>query len=74
MSQVMDVDLPIYYELNDYLKYPIGEIRFPTVRFYYLALEVAMKNAHHDEPGFWKPGLRIFEVNNLLIVRLPMIF
>jgi hypothetical protein len=50
----MDDDLPLYHELNDYLEYPNGEMRFPTVRFYYLALEVAMQNAHHDEPGFWE--------------------
>lgn len=49
----MDVNLPIYYELNNYLEYPNGEMRFPTVRFYYLPLEVAMKNVHHDKPGFW---------------------
>jgi hypothetical protein len=50
----MDVNLPIYRELNDYLEYPNGEMRFSTVRFNYLTLEVAMKNAHHDEPGFWE--------------------
>jgi hypothetical protein len=50
----MDADLPIYHELNDYLEYPNGEMRFPTVRFYYLALEAAMQNAYHDEPGFWE--------------------
>ena len=24
------------------------------VLFLYLPLEIAMKNAHHDEPGYWE--------------------
>ena len=56
----MDVDLPFYHELNNYLEYPNGEMRFSTVRFYYLPLEVAMKNAHHDEPRFWETWAKNF--------------
>lgn len=49
----LDHDLPLCKALHEYLEYPDGSMRFPTVRFYFLTLEIAMKNAHHDEPGFW---------------------
>jgi hypothetical protein len=49
-----DKDLPLYQTLETYLEYPDGSMRFPSVRFGYLPLEMAMKNAHHDEPGFWE--------------------
>ena len=49
----LDHDLPLCKALHEYLEYPYGSMRFPTVRFYFLTLEIAMKNAHHDEPGFW---------------------
>ncbi|MEI7839031.1 MAG: hypothetical protein WCJ11_00850 [Methylococcaceae bacterium] len=49
----LDLDLPLCQKLHQYLEYPDGSMRFPTVRFYFWTLEVAMKNAHHDEPGFW---------------------
>jgi hypothetical protein len=44
---------PLCKALHEYLEYPDGSMRFPTVRFYFLTLEIAMQNAHHDEPGFW---------------------
>jgi hypothetical protein len=44
-------DCPRYQSLVGYLEYPDGNMRFETVRFYALPLEVAMKNVHHDEPG-----------------------
>ena len=50
----IDENCPRYQALVDYLEYPDGNMRFETVRFYALPLEVAMKNAHHDEPGFWE--------------------
>jgi hypothetical protein len=50
----MDEELPLFQVLSEYLEYPNGEMRFPTVRFVYLPLEIAMQNAHHDEPGFWE--------------------
>ena len=28
-------------------------MRNEQVQFFYLPLEHAMRNAHHDEPGFW---------------------
>jgi hypothetical protein len=45
---------PQYLKLREYLEYPNGSMRFATVGFYYLPLEKAMENAHHDEPGFWE--------------------
>ena len=48
------IENPIYQKLQNYLETPDGVIRFPGVRFLYLPLEMAMKNAHHDEPGFWE--------------------
>lgn len=48
-----DEDDPQYQLVRDYLENPDGTMRLSTVNFYYLPLEEAMKNAHHDEPGFW---------------------
>jgi hypothetical protein len=42
-----------YQKVHEFLEHPDGEMRFDDVRFYVVTLEVAMKNAHHDEPGFW---------------------
>lgn len=44
---------PVYQKLADYLETPDGEMKLPGVEFCYLPLEIAMKNVHHDEPGFW---------------------
>lgn len=44
----------LYALVRDYLEYPDGSQRFETVGFWYLPLEKAMENAHHDEPGFWE--------------------
>lgn len=43
-----------YRLLRDYLENPDGTMRDENVRFCYLPLERAMKNAYHDEPGFWE--------------------
>ena len=54
------VDVPFdttdstYQLLQTYLENPDGTMRHPTVTFEYYPLEMAMKNAHHDEPGFWE--------------------
>jgi len=48
-----DTTDPTYELLRDYLENPDGTMRHPTVTFQYCPLELAMKNAHHDEPGFW---------------------
>lgn len=42
-----------YQLVRDYLENPDGTMRNEQVVFCYLPLEHAMKNAHHDEPGFW---------------------
>ena len=54
------VDVPFdkndhqYQIVRDYLEYADGSMRDENVRFYCLPLLNAMKNAHHDEPGFWE--------------------
>jgi hypothetical protein len=49
-----DKKLPLYQVLQKYLEYSDGSMRFSSIRFCYLPLEMAMKNAHHDEPDFWE--------------------
>ena len=44
---------PKYIELRDHLEFEDGTLKIPGINFMYLPLEAAMKNAHHDEPGFW---------------------
>ena len=44
---------PVFQQLVSYLENPDGSMRSPGVLFCGLALQDAMKNAHHDEPGFW---------------------
>lgn len=50
----MDDNDPLYCQLRDHLEFPDGTWRDPNKRFYYLPLDIAMRNAHHDEPGFWE--------------------
>ncbi|WP_119157761.1 hypothetical protein [Caldimonas tepidiphila] len=45
---------PAYQKLQSYLEHPDGTMRFDEALFCALTLDVAMKNAHHDEPGFWE--------------------
>lgn len=49
-----DTTDPTYQKLSDYLETPEGEMKLKGVKFCYLPLEMAMRNAHHDEPGFWE--------------------
>ena len=49
-----DKNLPEYQKLETYLENPDGSMRLPGVNFYCCPLEMAMKNAEHDEPGFWE--------------------
>jgi hypothetical protein len=44
---------PDYMTLRDFLEHPDGKLRFEGMAFYRLPLATAMKNAHHDEPGYW---------------------
>lgn len=53
------VDVPFdssnaqFQKLQAYLENPDGTMRHLSVTFEYYPLALAMKNVHHDEPGFW---------------------
>ena len=49
----MDDDNPKYQLLNNHLENKDGSFKIKGVSYMYLPLKIAMKNAHHDEPGFW---------------------
>jgi hypothetical protein len=49
-----DENDPQYQVVRDYLENPDGTMRLDPVCWWYLPLERAMENAHHDEPGFWE--------------------
>jgi hypothetical protein len=51
---VIKSDNPKYNLMCEYLENEDGSFKKEGVAFYYLPLEIAMKNAHHDEPGFWE--------------------
>jgi hypothetical protein len=43
-----------FLKLSKYLEHPDGSCKIEGVNFCYLPFEHAMKNQHHDEPGFWE--------------------
>lgn len=45
---------PDYMRLEKYLADKSGTMKLPGVKFFYLTLDEAMKNAHHDVPGYWE--------------------
>lgn len=45
---------PVYQELAHRLENPDETRKTPGVTFCYLPLVNAMRNSHHDEPGFWE--------------------
>jgi len=45
---------PVYQELSEHLENPDETRKIPGVTFCCLPLKDAMRNAHHDEPGFWE--------------------
>lgn len=49
-----DKTLPAYQALEAHLELPSGLMRFSEATLYLCTLEMAMKNAEHDEPGFWE--------------------
>lgn len=49
-----DRNNPGYRKVESWLENPDGTMRHPDATFCYLPLETAMKNAHHDEPGYWE--------------------
>ena len=55
-----DESLPAYRVLRDYLEWPDGSMRHAGVRFCVMPLDYAMRNAAHDEPGFWERWAEAF--------------
>jgi len=49
-----DVNDRDYQKLAALLEYPDGTRKIDGVQFGYLPLSLALKNAHHDAPGFWE--------------------
>ena len=49
-----------YQKLRDYLEFPDETMRHEDVTFAYLPFAKAMKNSHHDEPGFWEDWAKNF--------------
>lgn len=45
--------LPVFQAVQAFLELPDGAMRYPEASFYCCPLAQAMKNAAHDEPGFW---------------------
>ena len=55
-----DLHHPVYQLLSDHLETPVGDQKIPGVYFYYYTLSSALKNSHHDEPGFWEKWAESF--------------
>jgi hypothetical protein len=49
---------PEYQKLADFLETPDGKMKIEGVEFYCCPLEIAMKNRHHDEPGYWEEQMK----------------
>lgn len=49
-----DLADPAYQALAAFLEHPDGTLRLLGMKFWAVSLEAAMRNAHHDEPGFWE--------------------
>ena len=48
-----DESAPHYRTLINALEHPDGSMKHSWVRFMVMPLRLAMRNAHHDAPGFW---------------------
>jgi hypothetical protein len=48
-----DESHPDYRRVRDYLEHPDGTMAIDGAKFCYYPLSEAMKNAHHDAPGYW---------------------
>ena len=59
-----DLNNPTYQDVQAFLEYPDGTMRFVDVKFWILSLDRAMKNAYHDEPGFWERLAGIYEAES----------
>lgn len=55
-----DTENKDYMKVRTYLEHEDGSMRSPNVTFWAFSLEEAMKNAHHDEPGFWEKWAETF--------------
>jgi hypothetical protein len=55
-----DEDDPTFQALNAYIMTEHNEPRTEGVVLYCLPLEVAMRNKHHDAPGFWEKWAETF--------------
>ena len=51
---------PTYARLASFLEHPDGSPKHPGVNFCYVPLASAMKNAHHDEPGYIPEWIKEF--------------
>ena len=49
-----DENDPNYEKVRQYLENGDGTSKDKNMVLCYIPLEMAMKNAHHDEPGFWE--------------------
>jgi hypothetical protein len=60
------IDLPIdeqslkFKAFLDYIEFPDGTQRTPSLRAYTCSLADALKNSAHDEPGFWEQWATTF--------------
>lgn len=43
-----------YQKVTSYLENPDGSMKVKSVSYWIVPLDIAMKNKHHDEPGFWE--------------------
>lgn len=61
------LDIPIdensdnYKKIISYFENEDGTMKLKGVTLFYLELKIAMKNAHHDEEGFWDNWQKIFK-------------
>lgn len=51
---------PQYRTVIEYLENPDGTPRNPLLKLWVLSHKEALKNAHHDEPGFWERWAETF--------------
>lgn len=49
----MDENNAKYRLLNSHLENEDGSFKIEGIKYMYVPLEMAMKNSHHDAPGFW---------------------
>jgi hypothetical protein len=55
-----DPDDVLFQKLTSFLENPDGTIKNEGAKHWHLPLELAMKNKHHDEPGFWEKWVENF--------------